>query len=73
MLYGYVYVQGLLADIKAKLAAPVQGQGMVEYGLIIVAVALVAIVGLGLAGDAISGLFNDISGQLVAPDTGGGQ
>lgn len=37
------------------------GQGMVEYGLIIVVVALVAVIGLGLLGGKLNTLFNGIS------------
>lgn len=41
------------------------GQGMVEYGLIIVVVALVAIIGLGTLGTKLSSLFGtDIVDKL---------
>jgi pilus assembly protein Flp/PilA len=43
-----------------------EGQGMVEYGLIIALVAVVAIVGLILLGPQIKGLFESISKQLPA-------
>lgn len=38
-----------------------KGQGMVEYGLIIAFVAVVALAGVKLLGTGISGLFNGIS------------
>jgi len=44
-----------------------EGQGLVEYGLIIVFVSLVAIVGLGLMGKQLDTLFNDIAGKLKGP------
>ncbi len=37
------------------------GQGMVEYGLIIVVVALVVVVALATLGNNLSGLFTGIS------------
>jgi pilus assembly protein Flp/PilA len=43
-----------------------QGQGMVEYGLIIALVAVVAIIGLALLGPQIKALFISISGKLPA-------
>ena len=45
------------------------GQGMVEYGLIIVVVALVVIVGLGLLGGRLNNLFGtDIVTKLETPE-----
>ncbi|MBO1265988.1 Flp family type IVb pilin [Proteiniclasticum sp. SCR006] len=44
-----------------------EGQGMVEYGLIIALVAIVAIVGLKLVGDSVGGIFNDVSAELESP------
>ena len=42
-----------------------EGQGMVEYGLIIVLVALVAAVGLAVVGTNLDTLFDTIAGDLV--------
>lgn len=41
------------------------GQGMVEYGLIIALVAVVAVVGLRAMGVELRGLFNSIVGDLT--------
>jgi pilus assembly protein Flp/PilA len=41
-----------------------EGQGMVEYGLIIALVAIVAAVSLALLGPAIAAVFDDITGQI---------
>ena len=41
-----------------------EGQGMVEYGLIIALVAIVVIVGLKLVGTQASNLFTDVSNKL---------
>jgi pilus assembly protein Flp/PilA len=46
-----------------------EGQGMVEYGLIIALVAVVAIVGLTLLGPQIKSLFLNISKQLPTATT----
>jgi pilus assembly protein Flp/PilA len=41
-----------------------EGQGMVEYGLIIALVAIVVIAGLKILGGSTNGLFSDISNNL---------
>jgi pilus assembly protein Flp/PilA len=41
-----------------------RGATMVEYGLMVVLVALVAAVGATLLGGALSGLFSDVAGDL---------
>ncbi len=41
-----------------------EGQGMVEYGLIIALVAIVVIVGLKLVGSKASTLFTGVSNEL---------
>ena len=41
-----------------------EGQGMVEYGLIIALVAIVAAVALALLGPAIAAVFDDITAQI---------
>jgi len=43
-----------------------EGQGLVEYALIIVLVAVVAIAGLTLLGPQISTVFTNITGSLTA-------
>ena len=47
------------------------GQGMVEYGLIIALVAVVAIVGLGLLGGGLDDIFTDITHKLKVGEAGG--
>lgn len=42
-----------------------EGQGMVEYGLIIALVAVVVIVGLTLLGGKANSLFGNISDKLT--------
>jgi pilus assembly protein Flp/PilA len=43
------------------------GQGLVEYALIIALVALAAIVGLGLMGGAIADILSNIADELANP------
>lgn len=42
------------------------GQGMVEYGLIIVVVALVAVVGLTLLGNKLNNFFDNTADKIVS-------
>lgn len=49
-----------------------EGQGLVEYALIIVLVALAVITALTLVGTNVSGTFNDIAGRLGGGGGGGG-
>jgi pilus assembly protein Flp/PilA len=50
-----------------KLVKDESGQGMVEYGLIIALVAVVAIAGLTLLGPKLDSLFKWIDSKLVVP------
>lgn len=43
------------------------GQGMVEYGLIIALIAIVAIAGLKLLGPTLSTMFTDANTKLTNP------
>ena len=53
----------MLKNLMAKLQNE-EGQGLVEYALIIVLVAVVCIAGLQLLAPAINGVFSDIAGSL---------
>ncbi len=50
-----------LESLKAEKA---EGQGMVEYALILVLVSIAAIIALGLLGTQVSAVFNEITGAL---------
>lgn len=54
----------LQAELSKLWAGDEEGAGMVEYALLVVFIALVAIVGIALAGNAISNLFSDVAGSL---------
>ena len=41
-----------------------EGQGLVEYALILVLIAIAVIVVLGLLGDQVSAVFEEITGAL---------
>lgn len=45
-----------------------EGQGMVEYGLILALVAVVVIGALTLLGGGISGIFDKVTGELNVGD-----
>lgn len=61
-----------MADAKIKLGGNImnrffreeEGQGLVEYALIIGLIAIVAIAALTSAGSSVGGMFNNISDKL---------
>lgn len=54
-------------NLISRLIKEESGQGMVEYGLIIAVVALVAIGGLGLFGTRISEFFDGLRNRMPIP------
>lgn len=50
--------------IEATLSGREEGQGLVEYGLIIALVAVLAIAGLIIFGPAISSLLSSLGGSV---------
>jgi pilus assembly protein Flp/PilA len=55
---------GMYLRLKNLVEVPEEGQGLVEYALIIVLVSVVAIVTLGLLGTAVSNIFTQITATL---------
>ncbi|MHC0036749.1 Flp family type IVb pilin [Pseudoneobacillus sp. C159] len=53
----------MMKKIKA-LFVEEQGQGMTEYGLVLGVVAVAAIAIIGLMGEQIKGLFDDMFGKV---------
>lgn len=58
LAYVYLYVQNMLAKDE-------EGQGMAEYGLILVLVSIAAIVALGALGDQLGVIFDEITAALT--------
>jgi pilus assembly protein Flp/PilA len=57
--------RSLVAAIPEKLHSE-SGQGMVEYGLIIVLIAIIVIVTLTLVGNQVKNAFSNISAGLIS-------
>jgi pilus assembly protein Flp/PilA len=64
----FSHLPPLLMALRAKLAAHrdngEEGQGMVEYALILVLIAVVVIVILTVVGQQVSNVFSNVSGGL---------
>lgn len=65
LAYSYTYAQNLVSDMKDQLLTPRKGQGLIEYGLIVVLIALAAVAIMGTVGTSISGLFTRANTELV--------
>ncbi len=59
-----LHLMMLQARLRARLAAREEGQGMVEYGLIIAAVAIAVIVALFALGPKIGSMFSETAASL---------
>ena len=65
MLALYTYLAWRMTIVRDRLRAQ-RGQGMVEYGLILVLVSLVVVAALLAVGSQLSTIFNNIVNQLKA-------
>ena len=61
MIKRYVAIKNRIADFKQQ---DDEGATMVEYGLIVGAIALIAVVGATFFGNELSAFFDDLAGQL---------
>ena len=59
-----LYLMNLLSALQAGLRDRERGQGMVEYGLIIAAVAIAVIVALFALGPKIGSMFSSTAASL---------
>ena len=59
----------LRESLRARLARREEGQGMVEYGLIIAAVALAVIIALFALGPKIASMFSEAGASLSSDRT----
>ena len=57
-------LQGLLGAVMSRLRAE-EGQTFVEYALLVVFIALVAVLGATLLGNSLSSLFSSIANHLT--------
>ncbi|HVD03671.1 MAG TPA: Flp family type IVb pilin [Candidatus Dormibacteraeota bacterium] len=60
----YVRLRNRLSEAISGHAAEEEGQGMVEYALILVLIAIVVIVILAVVGHKVSTVFSNINGGL---------
>ena len=58
-----------MKELMKKFAGEESGQGLVEYALIIVLIAVVAIVAVRALGGKVSEIFETISGELEPSST----
>ena len=60
----YVGLRNRLSQVLSRPEADEEGQGMVEYALILVLIAIVVIVILAIVGHKVSSVFSNINGGL---------
>ena len=60
----YIRMQELAARAKAHLTDREEGQGMVEYALILVLIAVVVIIILSVVGKQVNNVFSNVSNGL---------
>lgn len=65
------FINNFVIQLIARIqdAREEAGQTLVEYGLILALISIVAIVALGLIGDSVTGVFNDIADELGGSST----
>jgi len=56
-----LYIWSLMQTLGTSLRHRDEGATMVEYGMLVVVIALVVLVGAGLLGAAVNGWFTDAS------------
>ena len=60
----YVRLQELAARAKDRVVNREEGQGMVEYALILVLIAVVVIIILSVVGKQVNNVFSNVSNGL---------
>jgi pilus assembly protein Flp/PilA len=61
---GVINVLGTYLRLKNRVENRQEGQGLVEYALILVLISVVAIATMGPLGTAVSGIFTTVKGSL---------
>jgi len=64
-----IHLMMLQASLRARLATREEGQGMVEYGLIIAAVAIAVIIAVFALGPKIASMFQSAGSSLSSDRT----
>jgi pilus assembly protein Flp/PilA len=61
------FVNNILINLMARIQEKRDeaGQTLVEYGLILALISIVAIIALGVIGDNVTSVFNKIGGELT--------
>ncbi len=59
------YVITMASELASRLRSREEGQGLVEYALIIVLVSVTAVAALGILSGDINGVFTAIGGTLA--------
>lgn len=60
----YMRLRNRLAEVVTPRESDEEGQGMVEYALILVLIAIVVIIVLAVVGHKVSNVFNNIQAGL---------
>ncbi len=71
MVGAYVYTQSLIADVARWATRPRSGQGLIEYVLLVLLIALAAFVAMQLLGGNISNMFGRSSERLQEANAAG--
>lgn len=59
----------LIVSLRAALTRDEEGATMVEYGLMVALIAIIAMVAVGLLGDGLTNIFTDANEALPNPGT----
>lgn len=69
MLHLIATIQTMFLGAKERLSNEEKGATMVEYGLMVALIAIVAIVGVTTVGDNLLALFEDVAAELPSATT----
>ena len=61
----WVVALSFLEELGARLARPQRAAAMVEYGLVVALIAVVAMVAVKTLGTTIAGVFGNITGHIA--------
>jgi len=61
----WVVAQSCLEELGTRVARPQRAAAMVEYGLVVALIAVVAMVAVKTLGTTIAGVFGNITGHIA--------